>query len=302
MALRSSALAKERKPLTRRNSMNAEHARKTADHAIEQLAERLKQGHSDTLTRYLAVMARFHRYSFGNLLLIVAQRPDATNVAGFNAWKRLGRHVRKGEKGIAIFAPMRLARRQVEPNEDVTKAEGSDERTGEGTILRFRVVHVFDVSQTEGAPLPEPANVRGDPAGNTERLRDLATTRGITVEVGEVPMGVEGVSLGGRIVLRSGLLPAQEFSVLAHEIAHELLHRGEDRASLGITVRETEAEAVAFVVCTAVGLEVGTAASDYIQLYRGDTETLSRSLDRIQRTAAEIIEAVMGTADTETVD
>jgi hypothetical protein len=109
-------------------------------------------------------------------------------------------------------------------------------------------------------------------------------------------MGADGVSRGGRISIRAGLTPAEEFSVLVHELAHELLHRGDDRESLSKLVRETEAEAVAFVVTSAIGLDTGTAASDYIHLYDGSsnkaTETLAASLDRIQRTAAGIIVAI----------
>jgi hypothetical protein len=104
-------------------------------------------------------------------------------------------------------------------------------------------------------------------------------------------MGADGVSRGGRISIRPGLAPAQEFSVIVHELAHELLHRGEDRPQ-SKTVRETEAEAVAFVVCQAIGLETGTAASDYIQLYDGKTDTLAASLNRIQYIASEIIMSI----------
>ncbi len=108
-----------------------------------------------------------------------------------------------------------------------------------------------------------------------------------------MPHDALGVSRGGRISIRPDLEPAVAFSVLAHELAHELLHRGEDRPA-SKTVRETEAEAVAFVVCQAIGLETGTAASDYIQLFDGKAETLAASLDRIQKTAAEIIAALHG--------
>ncbi|MGD9789002.1 MAG: ImmA/IrrE family metallo-endopeptidase, partial [Phycisphaerales bacterium] len=99
------------------------------------------------------------------------------------------------------------------------------------------------------------------------------------------------VSRGGRISIRVGLEPANEFSTIVHELAHELLHRGEDRKTISKTVRETEAEAVAFVVTSAIGLNTGTAASDYIQLYQGNAETLAASLDRIQHVAAGIIAA-----------
>lgn len=262
--------------------MKAEQAKKIADQALEQLAEALKNGRSEELTRYLAMLARFHKYSFGNVMLILSQMPDATHVAGFHTWRQVGRFVKKGEKGIVIIAPMVLRRQ--------------DEQAGNGAeepkpVLRFRGVYVFDVSQTDGKPLPEPARVNGDPRHHTDRLKALVAERSITLDHDDVPSDALGVSRGGRISTRADLEPAVEFSVIAHELAHELLHRGEDRPA-SKTVRETEAEAVAFVVCQAIGLETGAAASDYIQLFDGKSETLAQSLGRIQKTAAEIIAAI----------
>jgi len=260
--------------------MNAEHAKTVADTALAQLAQALEQGKSEELTRYLAMLARFHTYSFGNVMLILAQRPDATHVAGFHTWRQMGRFVKKGEKGIAIIAPMVLRAKEDTPDEQDAKP-----------ILRFRAVHVFDVAQTDGEPLPKPQRVDGDPSLHLDRLRALIAERGIALDQDDLPMGALGVSRGGRMSIRPGLAPAQEFSVMVHELAHELLHRGEDRPQ-SKTVRETEAEAVAFVVCSAIGLATGSAASDYIQLYAGDAKTLAASLDRIQKTASEIIEGV----------
>jgi len=266
--------------------MKAEEAKKIVDQALEQLSEALGQGKSEQLTRYLAMLARFHRYSFGNVLLILSQKPDATHVAGFNAWRKLGRFVRKGEKGIVIIAPMTIKRKD-EPK------PGEDDKP----VLRFRGVHVFDVSQTDGEPLPEPAEVSGDPREHLDKLKAEIAERGIELDYEDVPLGADGVSRGGRISVREGLTPAHEFSVLVHEVAHELLHRGEDRPA-SKTVRETEAEAVAFVVCQAIGLENGFAASDYIQLYDGKPETLAGSLDRIQRASAGIIESIITARET----
>ncbi len=264
--------------------MKAEQAKKIADQALEQLADALTHGKSESLTRYLAMLAKFHKYSFGNVLMILSQNPDATHVAGFHTWRQMGRFVRKGEKGILIIAPM-----TIKPKE--SPDESRDPGEADRPILRFRGVHVFDVSQTDGEPLPEPASVNGDPRHHTDRLKSLIAERGITLDHDDVPHGALGVSRGGRISIVPNLEPAVEFSVLAHELAHELLHRGEERPTCK-TVRETEAEAVAFVVCQAIGLESGTAASDYIQLFDGKAETLAASLDRIQKTAAQIIAAL----------
>ena len=133
----------------------------------------------------------------------------------------------------------------------------------------------------------------GDPAGHIDRLKAFARDQGIRLEYGRVPGGAEGASVGGTILLRPGMAPAEEFSTLVHEVAHELLHQGDGRPE-SRTVRETEAEAVAFVVCEAVGLQANGASADYIQLYQGDSKTLAASLERIQRTAAGIIEVVKG--------
>lgn len=258
-------------------------ARELAREALNELTTALQRGQSDAMRRFLSFLARFHRYSFSNVLLIHVQSPDATHVAGFHAWRRLGRHVRKGEKGIIIFAPV-IRRSKDNPSE-------ATETPDEDVVVSFRGVYVFDVAQTDGKPLPEPPQVSGDPGTRLARLRALIADHGIVVEYESLPGGTDGVSRGGRIGLRAGLSHSQEFSVLVHEFAHELLHRGDDRPD-GKRVRETEAEAVAFVVGHAIGLETGTAASDYIQLYDGKAETLAASFDRIQRTAEEIIDGL----------
>ncbi len=268
--------------------MKAEQAKKLTDKALEELATALDQGKSESLMAYLATVARFHRYSFGNIMLIMAQNPNATRVAGFRTWKKLGRYVIKGQKGIVIIAPMLLSK-----NDEGTSRHSDDEK-----ILRFRAAYVFDVSQTDGDPLPEPTAVGGNPNGHTDRLKEFVQISSIKLEYAtdaetQVALGTaEGASFGGRILLREGLSPAEEFATLTHELAHELLHGKEDRKTLPRTVRETEAEAVAFVVCQSIGLDASTAASDYIQLYAGDKKTLAGSLDRIQKTATAIIEAV----------
>ena len=263
--------------------MKAEQANKLADEALTNLAAALEQGKSEALTAFLAAAARFHDYSFGNVMLTITQKPDATRVAGFNAWKKLNRFVKKGEKGIAIIAPMLIKPR------DHDEAAPKDE---DRAFLRFKAVYVFDVSQTEGEPLPEFAEVAGDPNGHTERLKALVGAEGIGLEYAADLGGADGRSENGTIRIRAGLSPAEEFSVLTHELAHEMLHKGDRGQGTSRKVRETEAEAVAFVVCQAIGLDTNTAAADYIQLYAGNKETLGESLNFIQQTAAEIIAAI----------
>jgi len=123
-------------------------------------------------------------------------------------------------------------------------------------------------------------------------LRRFATEQGISVEYSEDIAPARGTSYGGRIALLPGQSAAEEFSTLAHELAHELLHRGDRRAMTSKRIRETEAEATAFVVCHGVGLATGSAASDYIQLWNGDVEVLTESLGYIRQAASQILEAL----------
>ena len=176
-------------------------------------------------------------------------------------------------------------------DEDEQQNEGQAENTeeGEAEVATFRTVVVFDVKQTQGAQLPEFARAEGDPGEHAERLKQFIAGREIHVAFSDRTGGAEGYSAGGRIVLRKGLPTAAEFSVLVHELAHELLHQDGSAKERSKTVRETEAEAVAFVVCQAVGLGARGSSTDYIHLYNGDRETLMASLGRIRATAAEII-------------
>ncbi len=262
--------------------MTTDQAKSLSETAIAQLMDALERGQSDTLKTYLRVMSKFHRYSWNNILLIHSQRPDATQIAGFQAWLKLGRYVRKGEKGIAILAPM-LGRKK--SDDDLSE----DERT---RLFGFRAAHVFDVSQTDGAALPSFATVQGDPLGYRDRLERFVTGQGIALSYDARIAPAKGMSSGGKITLLPDLPSAEHFSVLAHEVAHELLHRGERRHATTHTIRETEAEAVAFVVSSAIGLDANTASVDYIQLHAGDRDTLLESLARIQQTAAVVLHAI----------
>lgn len=278
--------------------MKTEDAKTLIDEQLECLSSALESGKSETLSTFLSTMARFHRYSLGNVLLIMCQAPEATHVAGFHTWKSLGRFVKSGEKGIAILAPMLLKNRDDAQGPELQSASFSDSRsttdgqTEDDRHLRFRVVYVFDVTQTDGEPLPEFAKVTGDPGDYAERLKGLVKQLSIELQYQEDLNGAMGCSSGGVIKLQSGLDPAQEFQVLAHELAHEILHQGGGRAGSTKTSRELEAEAVAFVVSQAVGLDAGTASADYIQLYNGDKERLAQSLDSIRKAAGAILEGI----------
>jgi len=269
--------------------MKSSHARKVSKQAFDELVEAVEVGKSQKLVDYLKAMGRFHNYSLGNAILIGFQKPNATRVAGFRTWQKLGRHVKQNEKGIAIMAPIVRHSKVIRvDNEEENEQEHEDEMA-----VAFKTAYVFDISQTDGKPLPEFARVNGDPGVYTERLREYITSKGIVLEYSDSIGSAEGVSAGGLIRLKKGLSAGEELSVLAHELAHEMLHKGRDNMSKDKKVRETEAEAVAFVVCHGIGLDTNNASSDYIQLYDGDKMTLLESLERIQRTAAEILAAVM---------
>jgi len=126
-------------------------------------------------------------------------------------------------------------------------------------------------------------------SGYRERLFKFVEAQSVELSFSERIAPAKGLSYGGKITLLSGMQPAEEFSTLTHEIAHEMLHRGDRRTLTTKQVRETEAEAVAFVVCQAIGLETGTASADYIQLWQGDADLLRESLEAVQQTAAVIL-------------
>ena len=269
-------------------------AREVIAENVQLLIHQLEAGHSEALTDYLNAMSRFHNYSLGNILEIARQRPDATRVAGFWTWKNLGRSVKKGEKGIRILAPIVGIRKKKdeEASKDITKQNTA-------VLCGFRSTYVFDVSQTDGADLPDMHEVSGDPGENSERLAAFVRSRGITLVYNQNIAPALGMSYGGRIAILPGQSKAEEFSTLVHETAHELLHKAERRTATTKTVREAEAEAVAFVVGKAVGLVTGTASADYIHLYHGNASLLTESLEVIQKTAALILAALESPAEEE---
>ena len=262
--------------------MKSEQIKEITEKASQQLVAALNAGPSDALSNYLKAIARFHRYSLHNVLLITLQKPNARHVAGFRTWNQLGRFVKKGENGIVILAPM-LRRKADSENGNATDSS---------IIMGFRAAYVFDISQTDGQELPQIGVVQGDPGGLMERLRGFAAAQNIAVEYSEQIAPARGTSYGGRIALFPGQAPAEEFSTFVHELAHELLHRGERREDTSRKIRETEAEATAFVVCHAIGLDAGSAACDYIQLWNGDVNTLTQSLAYIQKAASQILAAL----------
>jgi antirestriction protein ArdC len=280
------------------NPKNPQPKQQTAKEAIaanvQALIEQLEQGHSEGLTAYLTAMGRFHNYSFGNILEIARQRPNATRVAGLYAWNQLGRKVRKGERGIRILAPVIGVRRKKD-----AEAEKDIRTQNQAVLVGFRSAYVFDVSQTEGKELPELSErVTGNVGEYRERLLDFICAQGIQLEFKESIAPALGMSYGGRIAILPGQQAAEEFSTLVHELSHEMLHKAERRTATTKTVRETEAEAIAFVVGKTIGLSTGRASADYIHLYHGNAALLAESLEVIQKTSAVILSALESKAET----
>jgi antirestriction protein ArdC len=263
--------------------MHADDAHALAEQYFVTLVDGLEAGRSDALVRYLETASRFHLYSFRNQCLIAAQCPTATRVAGFHAWRKLGRWVRRGETGIAILAPITRRRAEVADNNDATDADRP-------RVLGFRSAYVWDIAQTDGEALATLSHdTTGDPGAHLVALEQMIAAAGVQLTRAADLGGAHGYSRPGQITILDSLTPADTAAVLVHEFAHELLHqRGGDRPA-SKTVRETEAEAVAFIVCTAIGVRPSVDATDYIPLYDGNADTLRQSLHRIQATAQTIL-------------
>ncbi len=198
--------------------------RKRIDDSLDTLARAVDDVRaSEKFKRYLAVQARFHRYSWHNTMLIAMQRPDATRVAGYKTWQSLGRQVCKGEHGITIFAPRPWTR-------EVERKDGGTE-TEEG--IWFKAVHVFDVAQTDGQELPDVDVPTVDTAADDllAKLRSVADQRGIAVNFSALSGGLFGVSKGGTVDVDDSHATGQQAKTLAHELAHEALHKA-DRTGL----------------------------------------------------------------------
>ncbi len=232
----------------------------------------------------LTVASRFHRYSARNAMLIQAQRPEATLVAGMRRWNELGYTIRKGEKALWVLAPM--AKKAVDPE------------TGEVVedLVGFRPVPVFDASQLDGLeekPLPSPRPVLPDDAEALYlQVKSRVQATGIRVLEDILPEGIDGVSRGGTILVKGRLGSRDRVLVLLHELAHELQHKGGAREGTTPQQRELEAEAAAFVVAAALGLD-HPGARDYLGGWKVTTEQLRASLSVIQGLVRRVL-AVVG--------
>jgi antirestriction protein ArdC len=261
---------------------------------IAQLAEGISNlTSSEDWQYYLDFQSRFHRYSFGNVLLIATQRHEATRVAGFNAWRKMNRFVRKGEKAIWILAPM------------VYKNAGAEDGEHDRVIRGFKFVSVFDVAQTEGEELPSICNrIDGeDPAGHFAQLVTVAQSIGFTVEHHEFEGSTNGDCSHSehRIRVETRNTPAQRVKTLVHEIAHALLHESYDNRAHA----ELEAESTAYVVCQTLGIDSSDYSFGYVATWAGGGEQaiagIKASCEHIQKSAATILRAFEPSAEEQEV-
>lgn len=287
-------------------------ADKRADQ-LKEITERLEQGVKDIFTsemytKYLLTMSKFHNYSFNNTLLIAMQRPDATLVAGYNAWKnKFNRYVKKGEKGIQIIAPApvkeREEREKIDKDTGLTVLNESGEpeiEVVERVIPRFRVTTVFDYAQTDGEPLPTL-----EVNELTARVKDYTLLKEAIEQVSPVPIRfgeIEGNAKGyyshmdKEICVRADMGESQTIKTMIHEVAHAMLHdsdqmkqRGEEKDQL---TKETEAESIAFTVCSALGIDTSDYSFPYVASWASGKELkeLKDSMDTIRLTAADFLE------------
>lgn len=285
---------------------------------LKEITDRLEQGitelfESERYREYLRVMSKFHNYSINNTLLIAMQKPDASLVAGFSAWKNnFGRNVMKGQKGIKIIAPspykVKQEMKKIDPHtqQPIIGKDGKQvTEEKEITIPAYKVVSVFDVSQTEGKELPDIAV--DELTGDVERYRDFFAA---LEKTSPVPIGFEqipGSSHGyyhledKRIAIQEGMSELQTLKTAIHEIAHAKLHdidlnapENEQQPRVDKRTREVEAESVAYTVCQHYGLDTSDYSFGYVAGWSSGRELaeLKSSLETIRSAAAEIINSI----------
>lgn len=290
---------------------------------IKEITAGIEQGikelfESDRYRKYLTTMSRFHKYSLNNVMLIHSQRPDATLVAGFNKWKNsFGRHVKKGEKGIQILAPtpykIKVEKEKLDPDTKLPMIdENGDPVTEEKevSIPMFKVVSVFDVSQTEGKPLPQLAySLSGAVEHYEEFMEALKRTSTVPIKVEHTEKNVDGFFdlTNQSITIQAGMSEVQTVCAAIHEIAHSRLHNYEHMTELaddGETLlapaekdrhtEEVEAESISYAVCQYFGIETSENSFGYIASWSQGKELkeLRASLETINRTSSELISGI----------
>lgn len=245
------------------------------------------------------MQGRLHKYSFGNCLLIAAQCPSATHVAGYQTWRQLGRQVRKGETGIRIMVPYVFRRAEPAGGDDDGEQDAES-----GTYVRFGVGHVFDIAQTDGDEcVVEWGEARGDlhAAGlGLSKLEAYAKSLGFTIDHAAEPGTVRGHCdfKARRIVLDAGLDVLGQTATLAHELAHAVLHDGITDYTANRGRYEVEAESVAYVVITGLGLDASACSLPYVASWSGgDPKKLRELGERVHEASAQLLAVADALAD-----
>lgn len=275
---------------------------------VQKLTDQLETGitelfNSEQYAAYLSTMSKFHRYSFGNILLILLQCPGASQVAGYGDWKKnFGRQVKRGEHGIAILAPCPY-RRQEEVEE--TAPDGSSSKSVQWVQrMSFRTVTVFDVSQTEGKPLSELVHkLTGDVADYERMTEAICTLSPYPINIEAFPGAAYGCCnfVEQRILVQPDMSQVQTIKTMIHEVSHAKLHAPIEDGD-GETppqrkrrfVREMEAESVAYVVCQHFGIDTADYSFGYVAgwSHGKNLSQLKASLELIRNTAAELIDGI----------
>lgn len=301
-------------------STGAQNAYSSQFEKVKAITDQLEAGiqalfESDKFKQYLQTLSKFHDYSLNNTILIAMQKPDATLVAGYTAWKKLfGRQVQKGESGIRILAPTPYKKKmEVEKTDPVTgdiltNPDGTAmKETKEVLVPAFKVVHVFDVSQTEGKPLPTIGinELTGDVAQYELFFEALKQSCPVPIEFEQIEGGAKGYfhTVENRIAIQEGMSQVQTIKTAIHEMTHQKLHSIDPNAKvdplepkLTRNHKEVEAESVAFTVCQHYGIDTGDYSFAYVAGWSHGKETpeLKASLDKIRRTASEMITEIDG--------
>ena len=277
---------------------------------MEEITSKLEKGVKDIFDganyqQYLNFCAKLPRYSVNNQILIMMQKPDATMCQSFTNWKEVNRHVRKGEKGIRILAPAPYKMQKEQEKVDASGKTVLDKdgepvkETVEVTINAFKPVSTFDVSQTEGEPIPTPGvdELTGSVEGYETLLAAIKDVVPVPISFEQIDSGAKGFYHleENRIVVQEGMSEAQTVKTLLHEASHQALHSKEAMDSAGEkkskNQKETEAESVAYVVCQHYGIDTSDYSFPYVATWSADKEVpeLKASLDTIRRTASELI-------------
>lgn len=276
---------------------------------VKEITDKLQQGieelfTSDAYKNYLRTMSRFTSYSVNNTMLIAMQMPDATTVAGFSTWKQLNRHIIKGSKAIRIIAPCPYKRKTdtATISADPKHSAGEDDSPAgvpeEKVLMGFKVVNVFDVSQTEGEPLPEiTRKLDGTVDGYTDFMDALQGISPVPIKFEQIKGSANGYYhlVDKNIVIDSGMSQSMHCKTGIHELVHALLHdcdNGLQKDALpDKETKEVQAESVAYTVCSYYGIDTSDYSFGYISGWSSgrDLKELKSSLDTIQQTAQTII-------------